>query len=139
MTKIETIMSSTINELENCLEEVKKEVEDSIGHNDFDEEGLWQKQYFIDIHFCDDMFKSVHYHIKAVLDSMRITVLQIFYDHAKNEDVELERPWPDGDLDLCQPCRTDTVTSKNDHIPREVVLKIPNVNEIPVCKVCSNK
>ena len=128
MTKTETLISSTIQELELSLNEVLDEVSNVIGHFEFDNAGLWRQKCRVDLDFCNDMFKNVSYHINDVFDTTYITALQTFYDHAENEGIELEKPLL-GDSGFCRPYRYDTITPGWNKIPRTVVLKIPNKSE----------
>ena len=128
MTKIETLISSTIKELELSLNEVLDEVSNVIGHFEFDNAGLWRQKCRVDLDFCNDMFTNVSYHINDVFDTVYITALQTFYDHAENEGIELEKPLL-GDSGFCRPYRYDTITPGWNKIPRTVVLKIPNKSE----------
>ena len=90
MENIEGEIHSKISELEACYKEVAKEVEDTICHYEYDEDGSWKKQVPLEQNFMFQMFQSVNHFIDDEIENLYLKVLQTLKENSIKEGKELK-------------------------------------------------
>ena len=127
MVQTESMITDKQNNLAVEIEEALEEVEESIGHFEFDEySDKWRKEMDQDRDFANNMLLNCRYYVEQEMEDLYVTVVQILKDTGikLNDEIEPDNHslW-DTDDHLKKPFWLGQRGKCWTHIPRNVILK----------------